>query len=336
MSARTLSVLSQAPQIPQAPSFAETLTKHGLFPLRATTLNTLQINMGKLCNQVCHHCHVDAGPQRKEIMTRETMDQILEVLGATPALTTVDLTGGAPEMNPHFEYFVKECRKLGQTILDRCNLTVFFVRGKDHLPRFLAEHRVDIVASLPCYQEDNVDAQRGQGVFDRSIAALKQLNALGYGQQGSGLILNLVYNPLGPSLPPPQAQLEADYHQELETRFGIQFNRLYTITNMPISRFLKDLAESGQLEDYYTVLVNSFNPVTVEGLMCRSMLSVGWDGRLYDCDFNQMLNLPLDPNSPQHIGDFSWDRLHKRLITIDSHCLGCTAGSGSSCGGTLT
>ncbi len=319
-----------------APSFEDVLTTHGMFPLRTHALTTLQINVGKLCNQICQHCHVNAGPQRTEVMTKKTMDQILNVLAAAPDIISVDITGGAPEMNPHFEYFVEACDTLGKSILDRCNLTVFFVKGKNHLPQFLAEHRVKIIASLPCYQEDNVDAQRGQGVFNRSIAALKQLNDLGYGQPGSGLILNLIYNPLGPSLPPPQAHLEADYHEALETRFGIQFNRLYTITNMPISRFLRDLAESGQLEDYYTLLVNSFNPDTVDHLMCRSMLSIGWDGRLYDCDFNQMLNLPLAPNAPQHLKDFSWDQLHRRLITTDSHCLGCTAGSGSSCGGILT
>ena len=336
MSPGPLSVLPRNSKVTQAPSFEETLIRNDLSPLRARTLHTLQVNVGKLCNQVCHHCHVDAGPQRTEVMTKKTMDLIIGVLAATPAITTIDITGGAPEMNPHFEYFVQECRTLGRTILDRCNLTVFFVKGKDHLPRFLADHGVEIIASLPCYEEDNVDTQRGKGVFDRSMAALQQLNALGYGQKESGLILNLVYNPLGPFLPPPQATLEADFHEELGSRFGIRFNRLFTITNMPISRFLDELAESGQLEDYYTLLVNSFNPAAVEGLMCRSLLSVGWDGQLYDCDFNQMLDLPLHSQSPQHIEDFSWKLLHNRLVTINSHCFGCTAGSGSSCGGTLT
>jgi len=335
MSSRSLPVLSKSPPRFHTPSFQETLTHHGLVPLRARTINTLQINVGKLCNQTCHHCHVDAGPQRTEVMSKDTMDRILEVLASTTAITTIDITGGAPEMNPHFEYLVRECRTLGRTVLDRCNLTVFFVKGKGHLPRFLADQGVEIIASLPCYQEDNVDSQRGKGVFHRSIEALQQLNALGYGKQGTGLILNLVYNPLGPFLPPPQAALEKDYQGELGTRFGIQFNRLFTITNMPISRFLNDLEESGQLEEYYTLLANSFNPASVEGVMCRSLLSVGWDGRLYDCDFNQMLDLPLHPQSPRHLEDFSWDQLSNRLITVNSHCLGCTAGSGSSCAGAL-
>lgn len=335
MTSRPLPVISPPPFLAAAPSFEETLGRHGLSPLKATSPTTLQVNVGKLCNQTCHHCHVDAGPQRTEIMTKETIDQVLRVLAATPTITTVDITGGAPEMNPHFDYLIKECRKLDRTILDRCNLTVFFVKGKTHLPRFLADHQVQIIASLPCYQEENVDAQRGKGVFDRSIAALRQLNSFGYGKKGSGLVLNLVYNPLGPVLPPPQEALQADYQDELRTRFGIRFNELFTITNMPISRFLEDLMARGQLEDYYALLVNSFNPVAVDGLMCRSLLSVGWDGRLYDCDFNQMLNLPLHSESPQHIRDFSLESLRNRTITVDSHCFGCTAGSGSSCGGTL-
>lgn len=336
MTLRPIPLLSQPSSLAMAPSFPEILVEHGIASLKATSLTTLQINVGKLCNQTCHHCHVDAGPQRTEIMTKETIDQVLKVLAGTPGITTVDITGGAPEMNPHFEYLVKECRKLDRNILDRCNLTVFFVKGKDHLPKFLADHGVEIIASLPCYQENNVDAQRGKGVFDRSIAALKQLNAVGYGKKGSGLFLHLVYNPLGPSLPPPQEELQADYQEELQTRFGIQFNRLFTITNMPINRFLEDLVTAGKLEDYYTLLLNSFNPAAVEGLMCRSLLSVGWDGRLYDCDFNQMLNLSLHSKAPQHIRDFSPDTLQNRIITVDSHCFGCTAGSGSSCGGTLT
>ncbi|MDR4496090.1 MAG: arsenosugar biosynthesis radical SAM (seleno)protein ArsS [Nitrospirales bacterium] len=335
MISRPLSVLSQSPIRPTVPSFEETLARHGHSSLKAASLTTLQVNVGKLCNQICHHCHVDAGPQRTEIMTKETIDQVLRVLAVTPSITTVDITGGAPEMNPHFEYLVKECRKLDRTILDRCNLTVFLVKGKTHLPEFLADYGVEIIASLPCYREDNVDAQRGRGVFDRSIAALRQLNTLGYGMKGSGLVLNLVYNPLGPVLPPPQEELQADYREELQTRFGIHFNELFTITNMPISRFLEDLVAAEQLEEYYALLVNSFNPATVEGLMCRSLLSVGWDGRLYDCDFNQMLNLSLHSEFPQYIGDFSLESLHNRPITVDSHCYGCTAGSGSSCGGTL-
>jgi len=236
--------LSQAITVPlqkaQIDSFDQTLASHGTPCLTANTISSIQINVGKLCNQTCHHCHVDAGPQRTEIMTIETMEMVLSALKRYPQITTVDITGGAPEMNPHFEYFVAECRKLNRTIIDRCNLTVFFVKGKGHLPKFLAEHHVEIIASLPCYLEDNVDEQRGKGVFDRSITALQQLNALGYGMEGSQLHLHLVYNPLGPNLPPAQMELEDDYKKELRTRFGISFNNLYTITNMPIRRILDE------------------------------------------------------------------------------------------------
>jgi radical SAM/Cys-rich protein len=268
-------------------------------------------------------------------MTKDTVDQILEVLDRTPQISTVDITGGAPEMNPHFEYLVRQCRIRDRKVIDRCNLTVFYVKGKSHLPEFLAEQGVEIIASLPCYQEANVDRQRGKGVFDRSISALHTLNRLGYGKIGTGLNLHLVYNPQGVSLPPPQGELEQDYKEELMSRYGIHFNRLMTITNMPISRFLEDLRESDQLEAYYTLLVNSFNEATVEDLMCRSLISVGWDGRLYDCDFNQMLDLPLPNRSPQWIGDFNLAALEDRRIVVGSHCFGCTAGAGSSCGGTL-
>jgi radical SAM/Cys-rich protein len=318
------------------PSFEDTLVSHGQKPLTAKSVTTLQVNMGKVCNQTCHHCHVDAGPQRTESMTKDTIDQILEVLDRTPQIALVDITGGAPEMNPYFEYLVRECRIRERQVIDRCNLTVFYVKGKSHLPEFLAEHRVEIVASLPCYEEANVDQQRGQGVFNRSISALQTLNTLGYGQIGSGLNLHLVYNPQGVTLPPPQEELEQDYKEELMRRYDIQFNRLLTITNMPISRFLEDLQESAQLEAYYTLLVKSFNEATVEDLMCRSLISVGWDGRLSDCDFNQMLDLPLQSDSPQWIGDFNLVNLENRRILVGSHCFGCTAGAGSSCGGTLT
>ncbi len=316
-------------------SFEDTVASHGQEALRAKSVTTLQVNMGKVCNQTCHHCHVDAGPQRTESMTKDTIDQIIEVLDRTPQITTVDITGGAPEMNPHFEYLVRECRIRNRHVIDRSNLTVFYVKGKSHLPEFLAEHRVEIIASLPCYEEANVDQQRGQGVFNRSISALQTLNTLGYGEIGTDLNLHLVYNPQGVTLPPPQEKLEQDYKEELMNRYGIQFNRLLTITNMPISRFLEDLQESGQLEAYYTLLVNSFNETTVEDLMCRSLISVGWDGRLSDCDFNQMLDLPLQNYSPQWIGDFNLASLEHRPIVVGSHCFGCTAGSGSSCGGAL-
>ena len=318
-----------------APSFEQALAVHHLLPLKAQSISTLQVNVGKVCNQTCHHCHVDAGPQRTESMSKATIDQILDVLDRTPQITTVDITGGAPEMNPHFEYLVEQCRARGRQVIDRCNLTVFYVKGKAHLPQFLADHRVDIVASLPCYEADNVDQQRGKGVFDRSIAALQRLNGLGYGKDETGLMLDLVYNPLGPVLPPSQVELEQDFKEELGQRYGIQFNRLYTITNMPISRFRDELKEAGQLEHYYTLLLNNFNPLAVDGLMCRSLLSVGWDGRLYDCDFNQMLDLPAQRDSQAWIGQFNLTQLEHRLIVVGSHCLGCTAGSGSSCGGAL-
>ena len=317
------------------PSFEDSLAYHGQEVLTAKGVSTLQVNVGKVCNQTCHHCHVDAGPQRTESMAKDTIDQIIEVLDRTPQISTVDITGGAPEMNPHFEYLVRQCRIRDRKIIDRCNLTVFYVKGKSHLPEFLAEQGVEIIASLPCYQEANVDQQRGKGVFDRSISALHTLNRLGYGKIGTGLNLHLVYNPQGLSLPPQQAELEQDYKEELMARYGIHFNRLMTITNMPISRFLEDLGEAGQVDAYYSLLVNSFNEATVEDLMCRSLISVGWDGRLSDCDFNQMLDLPLQSDSPQWIGDFNLAALEDRRIVVGSHCFGCTAGAGSSCAGAL-
>ena len=335
MSSTPFSLISAPSIAAPTPSFEEALASHGHEPLTAKSVTTLQVNMGKVCNQTCHHCHVDAGPQRTESMTKETIDQIIDVLDRTPQIETVDITGGAPEMNPHFEYLVQECRARGRQVIDRCNLTVFYVKGKSHLPEFLAQQRVEIIASLPCYQEASVDQQRGQGVFDRSINALQTLNTLGYGKPGTDLNLHLVYNPQGVTLPPPQKELEQDYKEELMKRYGIQFNRLLTITNMPISRFLEDLRELGQVEAYYDLLVNSFNIVTVEGVMCRSLISVGWDGRLSDCDFNQMLDLSLENGRPQWIGDFNLATLEKRRIVVGSHCLGCTAGAGSSCSGTL-
>ncbi|RMH06556.1 MAG: radical SAM/Cys-rich domain protein [Nitrospirae bacterium] len=343
---RTLPLLETSP-LPREkgcafspPTFEETLSRHGLAPLRARAVHTLQINVGKLCNQTCHHCHVDAGPHRSEVMSRETMEQILAVLRRYPSLTTVDITGGAPEMNPHFEFLVATCRDLGRHVKDRCNLTVLFMKGKEHLPQFLADHQVEIIASLPCYLETNVDQQRGRGVFERSIAALRRLNAVGYGQAGSGLLLNLVYNPLGAKLPPDQAELEAEYREVLRTRFGIQFTHLYTLTNMPISRFLDELFRTDGYEAYLELLVTNFNPHSVEGLMCRTMLSVGWDGRLYDCDFNQMLDLAVSKDCPQTISDLLQPGkveplVHRRIVT-DIHCYGCTAGAGSSCSGALT
>ncbi len=316
-------------------SFLQALADHGLAPLMAKEVQTLQVNIGKLCNQTCSHCHVDAGPTRTENMTLDTIEHILSVLRQNPSITTIDVTGGAPEMNPHFEYLVTECRKLGRKVIDRCNLTVFFVKGKAHIPLFLADHQVEIVASLPCYSEDNVDEQRGKGVFNRSLAGLQQLNELGYGKDGTGLILNLVYNPIGPRLPPDQYELECEYKHELRTRFNIEFNQLFTITNMPISRYLEDLRTTGQHDEYMTLLINSFNPASAETVMCRTLVSVGWDGRLYDCDFHQMLDIPLDDELPQTIHEFESESLRQRPIVMAQHCFGCTAGAGSSCSGAL-
>jgi len=316
------------------PPFEQTLTGCGLAPLRATGIQVLQVNVGKLCNQTCRHCHVDAGPERREVMSRETMAVCLDVL-ARGGVPTLDVTGGAPEMNPHFRWLVSEARGLGCHVIDRCNLTILLAPGHEDLPAFLGEQRVEVVASLPCYSPENTDAQRGSGVFEKSITALRRLNALGYGRPESGLVLTLVYNPLGPSLPPPQPRLEADYRRELAGRYGVVFNQLYTITNMPISRFLDDLVRAGRLDEYMDKLVAAYNPAAVAGLMCRTMLSVGWDGTLYDCDFNQMLDLRLAAGLPRHIRDFDAGALADRDIVTGQHCYGCTAGSGSGCQGAI-
>ena len=314
--------------------FEEKLVQIGQWPLRAADVETLQVNVGKLCNQTCRHCHVDAGPTRTEIMTRETAEQVVEVLRRYD-IRAVDITGGAPELNPSFDYLVTKARALGRHVIDRCNLTVFFVEDKQHLPEFLRDHQVEVTASLPCYTEENVEKQRGKGVFTKSIEALRRLNELGYGQPDSSLKLNLVYNPVGPYLPGPQESLEADYHRHLQSEHGVVFNRLYTLTNMPISRFLVDLNRSGNFELYMDLLVEKFNPSTLDGLMCRSLVSVGWDGTLYDCDFNQMLDMPVNHGLPHHIRDFDKFLLARREIRTGSHCFGCTAGSGSSCMGAL-
>jgi radical SAM/Cys-rich protein len=314
--------------------FDRALASAGMWPLRAADIQVLQINVGKLCNQTCRHCHVDAGPDRREVMTHETIEACLAALRRS-GIPIVDITGGAPELNPHFRWLVAESRRLGRHVIDRCNLTILLVAGHDDLPEFLAEHRVEIVASLPCYLAENCDAQRGDGVFDKSIQALRRLNDLGYGQPESGLTLTLVYNPVGPSLPPPQATLEAAYRRELHARYGVVFNRLYTITNMPISRFLDDLIARGDYEHYMQKLIDAFNFAAADGLMCRTTLSVGWDGRLYDCDFNQMLDLGLGPDLPRHIRDFDPARIARRPIVTGQHCFGCTAGAGSGCQGSI-
>lgn len=316
------------------PRFDDHLARSGLGELRADGIGVLQVSVGKVCNQTCRHCHVDAGPDRREAMTRETMQLCLDALekGSIP---TLDVTGGAPEMNPHFRWLAAEARKLGRRVIDRCNLTILLAPGFTDLPEFLAEHRVEVVASLPCYGPDNTDRQRGDGVFEKSIAALRRLNDLGYGKAGGDLSLSLVYNPLGPGLPPPQAKLETAYRKELAERFGIEFTRLYAITNMPISRFLDDLLQSGKYDAYMQKLIEAFNPAAVEGVMCRTTLSVNWDGTLSDCDFNQMLELPLVPGQPRHIRDFDATSLSARRVVTGQHCYGCTAGSGSSCQGAI-
>jgi len=316
-------------------SFGQSVTESGLGPLQATGIEVLQIDVGKLCNQTCKHCHVDAGPDRREVMSREIAELCLKVLSEND-IATLDITGGAPEMNPHFRWLVEAASKLGRRVIDRCNLTILMAPGFDDLPEFLAEHRVDIVASLPCYLAENTDAQRGDGVFQKSIEALRRLNTLGYGQPDSGLELTLVFNPTGPTLPPQQASLEDAYHRELKARHDVVFNRLFTITNMPIARFLDDLISHGQYDEYMQTLINAWNPETVPGLMCRTTLSVSWEGHLFDCDFNQMLNLGLSPGQPQHIRDFNALELIQRHISTGQHCYGCTAGTGSGCTGAIS
>ena len=312
--------------------FSRRLAEIGLSPLKPTQIEIFQINVGKMCNQTCKHCHVDAGPDRKEIMTRETLTQCLEIL-ATHAIPVVDITGGAPEMNPHFRWFVEEAHKLGKHIIDRCNLTILLANPKYHdLPQFLAAHQVEVVSSLPHYTAMRTDRQRGDGVFEKSIRAMQMLNEAGYGQENSGLELNLVYNPTGAILPGPQGELEEDFKRHLYQEHGIRFNKLYVITNMPISRFLDFLVVSGNYEAYMQKLIDAFNPSAAMGVMCRNTLSIGWDGALYDCDFNQMLDIKIK-DAPAHLNDFNLDALSQRNIQVDQHCYGCTAGLGSSCGG---
>lgn len=316
------------------PTFDETLADHSLAPREACGVDVLQVNVGKVCNQTCHHCHVDAGPDRRESMSRETAEAVVRVLASTD-IRTLDITGGAPEMNPHFRYLVEQARRLGRHVIDRCNLTILLAPGFEYLPKFLAANHVEIVASLPCYLEENCDRQRGKGVFRRSIDALTRLNELGYGRRDSSLSLVLVYNPVGPSLPPAQSQLESNYRRELRDRFGIEFTRLYTITNMPISRFLDDLLRTGEYDRYLQTLVDAFNPDAAHGVMCRTMISVDWRGRLYDCDFNQMLELPVQSQKSRSIHDFDVHELSHRRIATGRHCFGCTAGAGSGCQGSL-
>ncbi len=319
---------------PSRPSFARTLRSHGL-ALPRTPLEILQINVGKLCDLACQHCHVEAGPRRTEIMQAATVERLLQLLADAPAIHTVDLTGGAPEMNPHFRTLVRGARALGKTVIDRCNLTVLFRPGQEDTADFLAAQGVKVVASLPCYTKANVEQQRGQHVFDPSLRALHQLNALGYGQVDSGLELDLVYNPLGATLPPAQLALEATYRRELAEHFGIVFNRLFTITNMPIKRFLHLLEREGRYDSYMQTLLDAFNPQAALGVMCRNLLSVDWRGQLYDCDFNQALELPLGGRRRSLWDIDALTEVEREPIAFAEHCYGCTAGAGSSCGGAL-
>jgi radical SAM/Cys-rich protein len=316
-------------------SFKDKVAGMGMFPLQATGVEIFQVNVGKMCNQVCRHCHVDAGPDRKEIMTRETMLLCLNVL-QNNSIKIVDLTGGAPELNPDFRWFVEEISKLGKHIIVRCNLTIILANKRFHdLPEFFKLHHIEVVSSLPSFTKDRTDRQRGGGVFEDSIKALQMLNAVGYGQPGVGLILNLVYNPAGAFLPPSQDALEKEYKFELMNKFGIVFNNLFAITNMPISRYLDYLLSTGNYDKYMEKLITAFNPAAVKNVMCRNTISVGWDGYLYDCDFNQMLDLLVTPKSSRHLSAFDSCLLDNRKIILKQHCYGCTAGAGSSCGGAV-
>jgi radical SAM/Cys-rich protein len=312
--------------------FDESLKRSGLYPLTARGITTLQVNVGRLCNQACRHCHVDAGPERVEVMKRDTMELCLHAImeGGYP---TVDITGGAPEMNPNYRWFVERCREMGRHIITRTNLTILLEEGYTDTPVFWAENSVEVVASLPYYLEGTTDRQRGKGVFNSSIRALEMLNEVGYGVEGTSLILNLVYNPAGAFLPPSQNGVDADFRRELKKRYGRSFSNIFTITNMPVGRFLNFLESSGNLASYMERLVSCYNPRAAECVMCRNILSVGWDGTLYDCDFNQMLGLKCGRGVPDNLKDFDKDKLANRKVVTGPHCYGCTVGAGSSCTG---
>ena len=314
-------------------SFSDRVRQSG-FSLSKSSIEILQVNVGKLCNMTCTHCHVEAGPYRTENMDERTAVAVLKFLEES-GIPKFDLTGGAPEMTPHFELLVTEARRMGRHVMDRCNLTVFFEEGRGGLPEFLAKNRVEVIASLPCYTKENVDKQRGKGAFHGSIEGLLRLNRLGYGKEGSDLLLNLVYNPVGAHLPPSQESLEIDYKKRLREDFGIVFDRLYTITNMPMTRYAKYLKTLGQFDSYMELLVQNFNATTLSSVMCRDTLSVGWDGKLYDCDFNQMLDMQISNGKPLTIFDVRSDQLKGMKILTGNHCFGCTAGCGSSCSGAI-
>jgi len=326
---------AQEVEDPLEGDFDRHLEASGLHPLRAERIDVLQLNLGRVCNQTCAHCHVDAGPDRKEDMKLDVAEACMRVLAATE-IPTVDITGGAPEMSRSFRYVVEESRRLGRHVMDRCNLTILLARRYQDLPEFLAQNGVEIVCSLPHYRRFNTDRQRGDGVFEASIEALRRLNALGYGRPESGLRLALVTNPVGAYLPGGQASLEAEWKREMRRLHGVEFDALYTITNMPISRYLEWLEGTGNLAMYMQKLVDAFNPGAAEGVMCRNSISVSWTGALFDCDFNQMLDLEVGFGQPRHIRDFDLEALERRRIVTRRHCFGCTAGAGSSCGGSLT
>jgi radical SAM/Cys-rich protein len=320
----------------ELPTFKQQLEKYNQFPIKPSPLEIFQINMGYMCNQVCAHCHVDAGPDRKEIMDQETLSACLVALKNSGA-HTLDLTGGAPEMNPHFRWFVEEASKIGvKDFIVRSNLTILRANKKYYdLPQFFKKHNIHVVSSLPFYKRNQTDKQRGNGVFDASIQALKELNAVGYGKEGSGLQLDLVYNPAGAFLPGNQEELEAEFKKALLEDFDIEFNQLFSITNLPVSRFLEYLVRTDNFEDYMDTLVDAYNPVAADNVMCKNTISVKWDGTLYDCDFNQMLDLPVATKKPMTIKEFNTQDLENRNICISQHCYGCTAGSGSSCQGAV-
>lgn len=331
-----MAILKKASQIKNTSNcFKSKLEKHELYPLKPQSIDTLQINLGKMCNQTCNHCHVDAGPHRKEIMSIETMKQCLAVV-KNENIKTIDLTGGAPEMNPNFRWFVENLHAAGANIMVRSNLTIIKANHRyEDLPEFFKKHNIQVVSSLPCYTQENVDAQRGNGVFKKSIEALKALNAVGYGKNNSSLILNLVYNPGGPHLPPNQKLLEKDYKQKMNDDFDISFNNLFTITNVAIARFLDYLEITGKTQEYMQKLIEAFNTEAASNVMCRNLISVGWDGYLYDCDFNQMLEKRVKLSKIHHISNFNYTQLIDRNIALDQHCFACTAGMGSSCSGSL-
>jgi radical SAM/Cys-rich protein len=326
---------NQTEKVKRLEKFESKLDEIGLFPLKPTGIEIFQVNVGYMCNMTCKHCHVDAGPDRQEIMTKETLEYCLNALKHSD-IETVDLTGGAPEMNPHFRWFVGEIAKLGKQIIVRSNLTILDTRKFEDLPQFMADHGVEITCSLPFYNKRRTDAQRGEGTYDKSMKVLKILNDIGYGKEKTGLKLNLVYNPVGAFLPGDQESLKQQYKDRLWKDHGITFNDLFTITNLPISRYLNFLVSSGNLDEYMEKLVTSFNPAAAEGVMCRNTISIGWDGTLYDCDFNQMLKMETEDGSPQHIKDWDLNALNEREIITNQHCYGCTAGAGSSCGGATT